>query len=808
MKMRWQIGSVLFPVLLASGITGGPVEAAPLSRTTVDRLNEKRYIGAGDRAYVIGATDGGFPVMGWHIKNEMGGVWAHPIKLLDGYRFALNGSWLPKAERFTSKPGYVRLDFPATGGFEVSRIEFAPDGLPVVLVGLEIRGSAQGSSEIEVTFEARSELLASYPWDWSMPQSAEQFNQPDQRSFDSVNNFLLFQEQGKPWFALAGGSGRGAEFIGANVNVPNDPLHPGKGLTGQLKWRLNLSGHRSTVLWIGIAGSHVAKAEAEQALRQALAGPEHFLAEKVRSRDRLLAQTKVYLPDRGLQAAFDWAKLNMADLRRDVTNAQIRDVDEGKVYPGPIGTFPTLEGIGAGVPDYPWYFGTDGAYTAYPLVVSGQWDTAMVHLRTIRAVSELINGGTGKVVHEVMTDGSVYFGTNAQPGNTNETAQFASAVELIWRWSGDNGFRDEMYEFVKRGLTYITSKVGLDEDEDGFPSGRGMVERDGMGSEKLDVTAYTWRALGSLERMAASKGDWPTRDWAQEKAKTIANDFDEAWWMPAEGLYADSLCNGDEPQQEEPNVCREGVSQLQQRHWINATPMEVNLAPANRAMTALTRLESPIFSGELGLFHTGQGGGPAGVGELKIWTLPNSVMAIAEANYGRATEALKYMTAISSQLDLEMPGALPEIAPSPEYDPFAPFVDRAMFMQAWSAYGVQWPVIDRFLGIRPNAPEASLEVVPAIPPDWAGLVVQNLQIGNRRLNVATVRVGKWLSTVVQAPAGWESTIGQTVPAGTAVELVLLNGRPVEYELTNTTRGREIRVSAGHRRNQLLMVKVK
>lgn len=39
----------------------------------------------GDRVYVIGAQDGTFPKIGWHIHGEMGVVWNYPIKLLDGY---------------------------------------------------------------------------------------------------------------------------------------------------------------------------------------------------------------------------------------------------------------------------------------------------------------------------------------------------------------------------------------------------------------------------------------------------------------------------------------------------------------------------------------------------------------------------------------------------------------------------------------------------------------------------------------------------------------------------------------------------
>ena len=140
-----------------------------------------------------------------------------------------------------------------------------------------------------------------------------------------------------------------------------------------------------------------------------------------------------------------------------VTDVQVRDTDAGQAMSTTLAALPTLGGIAAGFPDYYEFFGTDGSYAAFPLIASGQWDTAMQHLRALRDVSREINGLTGKVVHEITTNGSVYFGTTTQPGNLNETAQFVIAVDLVWRWSGDDAFRDEMYELCARwhGLYYV-----------------------------------------------------------------------------------------------------------------------------------------------------------------------------------------------------------------------------------------------------------------------------------------------------------------------------------------------------------------
>src|SRR3954464_9930931 len=95
-----------------------PPDACGPARSTADDLAHKRYAAAGDRAYVIGMLDGSFPPIGTRIHGEMGGVWAHPIKLLTGYWFALNGDWLPAAACFTSGAGYVQMQAPGRDGIE------------------------------------------------------------------------------------------------------------------------------------------------------------------------------------------------------------------------------------------------------------------------------------------------------------------------------------------------------------------------------------------------------------------------------------------------------------------------------------------------------------------------------------------------------------------------------------------------------------------------------------------------------------------------------------------------------------------
>ena len=208
-------------------------------------------------------------------------------------------------------------------------------------------------------------------------------------------------------------------------------------------------------------------------------------------------------------------------------------------------------------------FATDGEYTAFANVAVGQFESIKDHARALREVSLMLNGSSGKVAHEIVGDGSIYFGNRQHAGNTDETAKFPSMVALIWRWTGDNGFRDRMYGFTRRNMEYIFRE--LDDDDDGWPEGLGNVERPGMGEEKLDNTVSTIRGLYDLADMARSKDDKETRRWAERKARELHRHFERAWWMDAPHFqYADSL---DDP----------GNRKVQQKHWIGVTPMEIEL---------------------------------------------------------------------------------------------------------------------------------------------------------------------------------------------------------------------------------------
>ena len=526
--------------------------------------------------------------------------------------------------------------------------------------------------------------------------------------------------------------------------------------------------------------------------------------------------------DRLLQQSVEWSKQNLADSVQQADDLHLRATEEGKQYPPVKGTLAKARWIGAGWPDYPWIFGTDGEFTAFATVAAGQFDAIENHLRTLRDVSDVVNDKSGKVVHEVVSDGSVYFGANDEKGNTDETAKYPSAAALVWRWTGDRSFLDDVYGFSVRNMHYVVDK--LDADGDGWPEGLGNVERPGMGVEKLDNTVYTVRGLYDLADMARAKGDAATAKWATSHGDAMTKAFDQAWWNGGDThQFADSLDDPDNPANDNTKIF--------QRHWIGLTPLDAELvreggltrplATDAHAKEVLDQREKPCYTGENGLFHTGTGptsaeGGNKGPAcdsavssvqsDREAFTINTGIMAVAEGNFGRLAQQRRYTDDNArQQLDpslYEMPGAMPEIVPSPDFDP--PNIDRketerSMVLQAWGAYGNLWPVVSQQLGVVPDLGRGQLEVVPQVPPGQPSVAGRDIRLGRGAVDVSAAASAKSLRTQVTSRVpGTRLLIGQVLPSGAKVASVTLDGKRAAYQVRQTARGSEVVADAGSR----------
>ncbi len=812
-----------------------------LSETS--RLADRRTVVTGDRAWMLGTADGRFPAAGFHTRGEMGGVWLPNLKLLDGMWFGINGDWIGQGTKTTTGWGYVRTDLPSTDGVAASRTDVVPDGVSGALLGLSLRSTRNRT--ITLKMNAHSELMGSYPWGESTPSQTTVNLADTARVRD---RYLEFNDVGTPpgrnqtahnWAAVVGsnldpatsGNKTGADYRGPQdpaticpASGPKTPEQPkrcddteyGNGVGGQLSYRVKLRKGETRTVWFGVGGSTEGLGRARSELRSALRDPVAVLESKVAARRQLDAQTVVDLPgDPRLAASVRWSKQMLAASEQTVDDVHLRVVRAGKEYPTPAGTLRSMSWLGAGWPDYTWLFGTDGEYTAYAAVAAGQFEPIKAHLRALRDVSAVVNEGSGKIVHEVTPDGAVYFGANADPGNTDESAKYPSAVNLVWHWTGDRTFLRDLYPASKAAMAWVAKQ---DADSDGWPEGLGNVERPGMGQEKLDNAVYAIRGYADLADLAQDRGDFTTRTWAIARAKALLDHFEADWWYGGDTRsYADSL--------QDP-----GNTKVFQRHWIGLTPTDAvlpalpgrkaaPLASRSHGIATLEEHEEPCYTSTGGLFHTGTGPTTAPAGnpgdscdsvlsevpsERNIFTLNSAIAAVSEGNYGRLganQQGLYTAGNARAQLDpdlWEMPGMMPEIVPGGDYGANIDrlFTERSMVMQAWGAYGTLWPVVHQWLGVSPDAGRRRVAVVPQVPAGQTRASGKRIRVGQGSVDVTARHQGRVYTTSVTRHGRIALTVGSVLPRGARVASATLNGRTVRPHLVRTARGLEATVARG------------
>ncbi len=827
-----------------AGAAETPVVDPALARSPelseTSRLSDRRFVVTGEDGWELGSADGRYPAAGFHTRGEMGGFWTPQLKLLDGIWFGFDGKWIGKGRRTTSGWGYVRTDLPTTDGVAASRTDFVPAGVAGAVVGLSLR--SERPRTVVLRMDAHSELMGSYPWGETTP-SQTQVNLADTAAI--VGKDLVFRDHGTPpasngeshdWAAAVGSdlaplNGRtGPDFRGPQdpavicpASGPDAPAQPdrcddtqyGNGAGGQMTYRVKLPAGAVRTVWFAVGGSTTGPAAARAELAAALQDPAASLDALVEQRTALNQRSDVTADGDPLVArSVAWSKQMLAASVQRAHDVRLRVVRAGTVYPPPAGTLDSMRWLGAGWPDYSWLFGTDGEYTAFASVAAGQFGPIEDHLRALRDVSQIVNGGTGKIVHEVTPDGAVYFGANADAGNTDESAKFPSAVALVWRWTGDQEFLADLYPASVKAMQWVAS---IDADGDGWPEGLGNVERPGMGEEKLDNAVYAIRGYADLADLAKATGDDTTAEWAETKVTGLLEKFEDAWWYGGDThSYADSLADP-------------GDDKVFQRHWIGLTPTDAvlpeltdrpsaPLASAEHGPETLAQHERECFTGDLGLYHTGTGptsaeGGNVGPScdsvvsevpsERNIFTLNSAIAAVSEGNYGRLGEQQQGVYThgnARSQLDpslWEMPGAMPEIVPGGDFGANIDrkLTERSMVMQAWGAYGVLWPVVHQWLGVSPDMGRGALSVVPQVPAGQTDVSATDIRVGETWVDVATSHAGRSYVTEVTRDGAVDLTIGATLPVGTTIASATLNGAAVTPDLVRTTRGLEARVQA-------------
>ena len=697
------------------------------------------YLTPGDKTYMVGHQNGTFPDLGWHVTGEMGGIWNHPIKLMDGFSAQISKDGVDYC--LDSAKQFVNYPFANTHEFEVkdlmitaTRKQFVPDGEEAVYVEYELTNNSEALQELIFTFNGMVDLRPVW-----LGERSEMIDGEDEVSWNESIQGIEGKDVNNDWHVVYAST---LKPIAHELNASTcDYQRAGMGVNGSLSYSVEVPPFGHAVLPFVIAGSDESNAEAITTLNKVQANAEQMLQAKANRYQAIADQAKLTIPDKKLEEAFRWVKYN--------TDWLINDVDG-------LG-----RGITAGNPDYPWFFGADSEYALQGAMAIGMKDIVYSTIEMIDSVSNAVNNGSGKIIYEMSTNGVVF-----NPGNLNETPQYATLIWEVFKWSGDMDFLRKYYPTVEAGLDWLLKEN--DEDGNLLADGYGMMEIHGLESEMIDVAAYTYKAFIDAAEMAEVLGKTEQAEDYKGKAEKLSEIINNDFWVDEFNSYADFIGTAKEAEHliegaivradtlnkpwavEELKATQRRVSQypankkqgfVLYHNWVVNTPMEVGVADPEKAIEALNT--GSKYVNPFGIFVTGidrdESAGTDDSGFAKkmkifsytgaVMTLPTGVQAIAENNYGRPDNALEYLQRMTNSFSYALPGSMYEVSP-----------DFGMHAQAWNIYSYAVPIVKQFFGVEPMAHLNQVKINPKMPLAWNEAELENIRIGTNNISIRFERI--------------------------------------------------------------------
>jgi glycogen debranching enzyme len=743
------------------------------------RNKAQPYVTAGDRVYLIGTQDGNFPDMGDHVPGEMGGLWLHPIKLVDGFRAQVADAdanedivLSESAEQITYPHGNRFRYDRVLDDLEVERFQFSPDDRQGLVVQYTFKNASDRARRLRFQWAVKTDLRPGW--------YSEHLGIKDGRDtvvWQTERGIFTARDVENPWFCVWGAT------PSADAQSIDDPLPmrtSGQGVTAASRYTVTIDPHGTSTLTFVIAGSTTDQDDAVRTYDDLTRHHAALLAKKAAHYDAVTHRARIRIPDRRLQEVYGWVRVNMEWLVRDV--------------PG-IG-----RGVGGGFMEYPWWFGTE-TYSLQALTATGDFELAKQTLRLLRSLSMKTNAN-GRIVHEITTDGAV-----ANPGNTQETAQFVLTAGKVFDWTGDLDFAREMYPAMKQGIDWLLGD--MDQDKDLFPGGYGIMEVSGLNAELIDVAVYTQQALEATARIAGVLNDPAAADRYWRLAAELKTKINERFWIEEQGTYADFYGSKQQAISAAEGAIKQiglkGADKLTRRdkesieyyeelkakfsaipdgdrgwltnkNWVITTPMETGIAPPERAIRLLDTIRREN-SGEYGPWLSA-------VEQDRMMTIATGVQAVSEGRYGRTDEAMWYVDRIVHTFNRVTPGSISEMMP-----------DYGCFVIAWTSYGIVLPLIEHVFGIRPDAMNKTVVFDPHLPAGWEDMSIDDLPIGTNFVSFSRARTAEGIEYEIEAKEdGWRFVLRGKAMSGASY---FLNGKPVAF----TSSG--IRMNG--RKNRVLVV---
>ena len=751
------------------------------------------YVTAGNKLYCIGDQSGKFPKVGFHIPGQMGGIWQHPIKLSDGFSLRLldPGDQQPYpsvCDSFITYPFASKFHDSVPGqDIGITRIQFVPDNLPVLVVEYSLKNNSFQDKFFDL--ELKTEINLMPVW------LSERIGWNDRKdtlvSTDQSQSIVLFKDRGNPWYAGIGFDNKQFEFKGLKTATP-----AGNGLSGIFVLKCQIPAGKSFTFKIYLSGSMTGTGEIKRNITTAQTRLPILFKQKS---DRYLAIERtaaINVPDKLLESAYRWGKY--------ATDWLVRDVDG-------IG-----EGLSAGLPDYPWFFSNDQAAAFSALTGTIQPKLFFNSFSMLRHISDSVNHKSGRIIHEVSTNGVVY-----DAGRMEESQGYILSCWRIFRWTGNQEFLRRNYALAKQIWAWLQLH---DTDHDGYIEGYGGNEIEGLNDEMMDVQVNTYGLLDIMSQIASVFNEREEAGHYAGLAAKMKEGINRDWWVGSEHRYADFMA----PKGKTLQIIKDALNKRVHKginDWATVKlnklmteirddkypykgyivyylpsgwqPMVVGIADTTRALEMLKH--ASFFTNRFGLYITGlerpdqiEADEPPSSKDSvfsykgAIMPVGTAELAIGAARYGLPDTALMYIQKILNTFSYATPGTTYEISP-----------DQGMFVQAWNISGLNIPLIHFFFGVQPDAYRKQITIHLQMPTSWNQASLQNLLIGATKISMEYRKTNKLINcTIRSTEPGWtihfvtdpgtSSVVVNQKPQNLSGTVIKLTGRKnsIEYLQTN------------------------
>ena len=677
------------------------------------------------------------------LGNESGLVeaWAYPLKILRDLELTIltEGREI-RAETLVrtvvARPESTTLVY--TGDtFSLRETFFVPVDQPGAVIEIQV--------ETEQPLELQASFIRDFQLEWPAAMGGTYVSWSD-----ALHGFV-FGEDHQKFAALAGSPSAAEPHLEYQTNYSG--TH-----SSSMKLGVTVKGRDTKI--IVISGSVNGRAEAEKTYRLLTSDYQQLWKESAEFYEKYLQRTtSVDLPDKELQAAYDWSRVSL--IEGLVSNPTMGD--------GLIAGYRTS---GEGYrPGFAWFFGRDSLWCDMALDSEGDFATTKTALEFIGKFQR----EDGKIPHEIAQGASFVDWFKGYPyafASADATPLYIVAVDDYVTSSGDIEFAKTNWTHLAKAYEFLRSTY----DANGFPKnfgvGHGWIE----GGPLLPIESEFYqsglavaaiRSLAHLSQLTAK--DAEAKSLMEEFSKE-RKQLNQAFWSPEKKIFAYAM-DRENKRVDEPTV-------------LTTVPMWFGLTDEAKSQQTIAELSKPEHQTDWGMriiSHRAEKYSGGGYHYGSVWPLFTGWASVAEYRYHKPQAAYDNLRA-NALLALDgSPGHVTVVLSGDYYQPLSTSSPH----QIWSAAMVISPLLRGLFGLQFDAQNHFLTFAPHIPANWPWFSIQQVRLGESRLLFNYQRTEEGLLLEVVRTAGSEDGIVEFRPALSVrakVQKVDLNGKAIPFKI--------------------------